>query len=555
EMFFSSFPNSMPVSPGKVQLRGGYQWIVGSDPIHFDSLELRGTSSKNLAQAVYVRHVLDLGDHMLNTHAETLHHRNASPGSIVRGQGFIRSSLGGALERECVAGERYLYPLGDSLPILRYRPLYWTASGNGRYAARFASVDATQEGYDRTQRDSRLCLINPDFFHHFSGPQGGLLEIAFDRVQDGAYDAAAHWNGVRWDSVGGTLISFGGFEWMTQFVHNLMPSPFALALRQPQARIIPPGPHSLCPGDSLLLAVENPNSLWTYTWSHGPLGTSAWIKQEGIYTVTVEGAMGCSSVSEPVVVQLLSEPGVSVSPASPVGICPGDSLKLTASPAFAYQWFYEGLPLIGANDSVIWVKEPGSYFVQAQQICGSAESEPFLLFHYSLPQAYFTIQPTETVYVGQEVLFVDSTQGGRSWMWYVNGIGFSGSSTLSYVFLKDTLHLVILISRNETGCQDTFMRYVYVRPFRGIFIPTAFTPNGDGINDEFLIVSPPLEWSELRIYSRWGLLIREMKGALKWDGKDAQGMYVPEDVYTFVFRARLFSGQVIERVGTVSVLY
>lgn len=554
EMFRATFPNGTPVPPGKVQLRGGYQWITGTDPIHFDTLELRGASSKNLALAAYVRHWLDLGDHMFNTHAETLYHRHADPGSIVRGQGFVRSALGGALERECLAGERYLYPVGDSLPVLRYRPLYWTPGSSGRYAARFAAVDATIEGYDRSQKDPRLCVINPDFFHHFSGPQGGFLEIAFDPTQDGAYDAAAHWNSSLWDSIGGTAVVAGGFTWMTQQVPTLTPTPFALAVRQPVVRILPPGPHDLCPGDSLLLTVENPNPAWTYTWSHGPTGTAVWVYQPGAYTVTAQGPLGCSAVSDTVVVRPLPAPSVTIRPASPAGICPGDTLWLVASPALSYQWFYEGLPIVGATDSVLPVTQAGTYFVQAQQVCGVAESAPFVLEVYPEPTAYFVAQPPDSVEVGQPVTFVDSTQGGSAWLWVIGGTPFPGSPTLTYAFPRDTLYTVTLIAQNGFGCKDTFTRVLYVRPFTGIFIPTAFTPNGDGINDEFVIVAPPLEWSRLRIYSRWGLLIREIVGPPRWDGKDAGGNLVPEDAYTFVFDARLFSGQTLQRVGTVTVI-
>ncbi|MDW8057094.1 MAG: gliding motility-associated C-terminal domain-containing protein [Bacteroidia bacterium] len=554
EMFLATFPNGAPVAPGKVQLRGGYQWITGTDPIHFDTLELRGTSSKNLALSAYVRQWLDLGDHMLHTHADTLYHRNPAVGSIVRSSGFVKSSLGGALERACIAGGRYLFPLGDSLPVLRYRPIYITPAASGEYAGRFAATDATNEGYDRSRRDNRLCLINPDFFHHLSGPGGGILEIAFDPAQDGNYDAVAHWRGMQWDSVGGNVNTANGFSWMIQEIAAFSPTPFALAVRHPRVAIIPPGPHDLCPGDSLHLFVENPVAGWTYTWSHGPQGTSAWVYGPGTYTVTATNTFGCTATSSAVEVRGLPAPSVSISPASPQGICRGDSLRLVASPALSYQWFYEGLPIIGANDSVLIVSQPGTYFVQVTQACGTINSEPFVLHVYPLPTAYFVAVPPDSVEVGQPVTFIDSSRGGSVWQWLIGTTPFPPTPTLSYSFPRDTFYNVTLIARSPEGCLDTFTRIIYVRPFSGIFVPTAFSPNGDGINDVFLIVAPPLEWSRLRIYSRWGILVREIVGTPQWDGRNAAGEFVPEDAYTFVFEARLFSGQSLQRVGTVTVL-
>lgn len=555
EMFRATFPNNSPVSPGKVQLWGSYQWITGTDPIYFDTLELRGASSKNLDQKAYVRHWLDLEDRLLNTHAETLFHLHPDPGSIVRGVGFVRSDLGGALVRRCLNGERYLFPLGDSVPVVRYRPFYLTPTGNGFYGGRFAALDATTEGYDRSLKDRRLCLIHPDFFHHVSGPTGGLLEIGYDPAQDGFYDAAAHWNGAQWDSVGGTPLASTPLTFMTQAVSALTPTPFALAVRQPTGQIVPPGPLQLCAGDSVLLSVEPANPAWTYVWSHGATGSSVWIKTPGTYTVTIQAPLGCRFTPSPVVVEGLPAPVVAISPASPAQICPGDTLWLTATPSLSYQWFYEGLPVIGATGPTFPATRPGTYSVQVVQVCGPVESEPFLLSWHPQPQAYFVTQPPDSIEVGQPLLLLDSTQGGSAWLWVIPPDTFPGSPTLTHAFTQEGTYTLILISENAQGCRDTFTRTVYVRPFSGLFIPTAFTPNGDGVNDFFEIVAPPLAWSRLRIYSRWGLLIREMVGVPpRWDGYDAQGNPVPEEVYTFVLEARLYSGHTLERSGTVTVL-
>ncbi|MCS7298275.1 MAG: gliding motility-associated C-terminal domain-containing protein [Bacteroidia bacterium] len=571
EMFIPTLPNGTPITPGKVQLWGGYQWITGTDPIHFDTLELRGSSSKNLARSAYVRHWLDLEDRMLNTHSETLYHRSSSTHSITRVSGFIRSGLGGALERTCIGGERYLFPLGDSLPVVRYRPVYITPNADGRYAGRLAAIDATIEGYDRSQLDSSLCLINPHYFHHLSGPQGGFLELSFDPAQDGDYDAAAHWRGAQWDSIGGALSSSGGLSWMNQPVGSFTPTPFALAVRQPRVRIIPEGPHELCPGDSVQLSIANPDPAWNYTWSHGPQDVSVWITQGGIYTVTVSNAAGCIGVSNAVEVRILPPPSAEIVPVSPQSICPGDSIRLVASSGEGYQWFYEGLPLLGATDSVLVVREPGRYWVQVVQRCGTAESEPFVLELHPTPSAYFLMNPSDSAIVGTSVSFRDSSQGGVSLQWFINGAPITSSSFWTFTFLQEGTFVITLVAQNEFGCQDTFTRVIHIyQPQvepppppepeepeipRGIFIPTAFTPNGDGQNDIFLIVTPPLEWSRLRIYSRWGLLVRETTDQPpRWDGKDSGGSLVPEDSYTFVFEARLLNGQYIQRTGTVTVL-
>lgn len=62
-----------------------------------------------------------------------------------------------------------------------------------------------------------------------------------------------------------------------------------------------------------------------------------------------------------------------------------------------------------------------------------------------------------------------------------------------------------------------------------VYLPTSFSPNGDGINDEFMPYGDNFEVLELRVYDRWGGLIHQGK---EWDGGRAnQGLYVYELSY------------------------
>ncbi len=557
EHFRAVFPNGQPVSPGKVQLWGGYQWITGTDPIFFDTLELRGTSSKNLGQSAYIRYWLDLGDHMLRTHAETLYHQNPDPASIVRATGFVQSDLGGALQRLCQSGRSYLYPLGDSLPVLRYRPLYLVPTQDGAYNARFANRDATGEGYDRSRHHPALCLINPDYFHHISGPAPAKVSVSYGAGIDPPYDQIAHWTGNFWDSVGGQVVSGTPLTFVEEENLTLSPTPFALALRKPEVALSPQGPVDLCPGDSILLIVTSPNPNYLYLWSTGQTGTTLWVYQPGTYSVIalINGQAGCSDTAY-VEVRGLPEPGISIFPSSPQSVCPSDSLTLTATPpSLSYQWFYNGAPIPGATQATLTVSQPGIYTVQAQQACGLAISEPFLLFHYEAPEAYFVMNPADTIELGQPIVLTDSSRNGTAFWWIVGTDTLPGRPSYSYAFGQEGLFWIYLIARSAEGCLDTFARPIYVRPFRGIFIPTAFTPNGDGINDYFVIIAPPLQTSRLRIYDRWGILLWETEEQPpQWDGRTRGGEVVPEGVYAFVWEGRLFSGQTLQRSGTITVL-
>ncbi|MCS7152925.1 MAG: gliding motility-associated C-terminal domain-containing protein [Bacteroidia bacterium] len=91
-----------------------------------------------------------------------------------------------------------------------------------------------------------------------------------------------------------------------------------------------------------------------------------------------------------------------------------------------------------------------------------------------------------------------------------------------------------------------------------IYVPTVFSPNGDGSNDEFLIYYRGFERVRLRIYDRWGLLIWQGEqvgeGPIRWNGLTQRGETVPEDAYVFVVTGYLRDGRSTERAGTVTVI-
>ncbi len=85
-----------------------------------------------------------------------------------------------------------------------------------------------------------------------------------------------------------------------------------------------------------------------------------------------------------------------------------------------------------------------------------------------------------------------------------------------------------------------------------IFIPTVFSPDGDGINDIFNIVGLELQDLELIIYSRWGSMVykRDVNQG-GWDGK-FEGVDVPSGTYVYFLIDTL--NDVVEKEGTISLV-
>ena len=87
-----------------------------------------------------------------------------------------------------------------------------------------------------------------------------------------------------------------------------------------------------------------------------------------------------------------------------------------------------------------------------------------------------------------------------------------------------------------------------------IFMPSGFTPNGDGVNDLFTIKSTGVKEISLDIFNRWGEKLYEFTGAnAAWDGKTGQGAKVPDGTYFYFVKATGYDGNKVEKHGTVNL--
>jgi len=110
-------------------------------------------------------------------------------------------------------------------------------------------------------------------------------------------------------------------------------------------------------------------------------------------------------------------------------------------------------------------------------------------------------------------------------------------------------------SGDRYGCVDT-SNVVCVEQVPRFIVPNTFTPNGDGINDEFTPVKVFIDKTDYLfiIYNRWGQKIFETNDFYKgWDGIN-KGKRVPMGVYVYYFKFKIRKGIRIEKTGTITLL-
>ncbi|MBI1220980.1 MAG: PKD domain-containing protein [Bacteroidetes bacterium] len=139
--------------------------------------------------------------------------------------------------------------------------------------------------------------------------------------------------------------------------------------------------------------------------------------------------------------------------------------------------------------------------------------------------------------------------------WYLNGSEVSGGKT-AYIGFGDTGTVEIqLIIENGVGCPATSKQKIFVAPPFEYFVPTAFTPNADGMNDVFKPVGDNyvIEY-EFIILNRWGSRMFSTDDPDQgWDGRFT-GKIAESGMYVYIIRVKDIEGQEWKYQGTFMLI-
>jgi gliding motility-associated-like protein len=149
------------------------------------------------------------------------------------------------------------------------------------------------------------------------------------------------------------------------------------------------------------------------------------------------------------------------------------------------------------------------------------------------PTAQFTNNATEASDIYPLVSFTNLTSTAGLYFW---NFGDGDTSTMfnpTHMYAQTGVYDVQLITIDLNGCVDTILIPIEIRPTSTVYIPNAFTPNGDTKNDVFQVYSSNIKQLEVQIYDRWGIKIIEWKDVRGgWDGK-VNGTPAQADTYVY----------------------
>jgi gliding motility-associated-like protein len=267
-----------------------------------------------------------------------------------------------------------------------------------------------------------------------------------------------------------------------------------------------------------------------------------------IYTITITDECGNSGSDEVAVFYDIPELTIEMSPDTLV--CNGGIAFIWAQPEggvppYSYDW---SSTTFNGPEITVQTNETQNYTVMVTDQC-----DGFILGETNVVVSHVNAV-FDTFY--EDVYTVStlnrSTPGDYLWEF---GDGFSTSETHPvHTYLNLEEYTITLVVTDSLGCQDSFTAEVV--PEGDLYIPNAFTPNEDGVNDLFEVKGFNIESFKMVIVNRYGQEVFSANTLEeKWNGADINGdYYVQNEVYVYTVEAVTTRGTLIERRGTITVL-
>lgn len=150
---------------------------------------------------------------------------------------------------------------------------------------------------------------------------------------------------------------------------------------------------------------------------------------------------------------------------------------------------------------------------------------------------------------------MEGTIQGRDFFWNFGDGETSTSDAPAHEYQYAGTYNVELGVIDQFDCEYRFNLVVVVTKDAGFQIPSGFTPNGDGINDEFFLVPRLVRQFSIQIFNRWGKLVFESSDPnFRWNGLGMDGQSQPEGVYTYRAQAQDEDGDLYQQLGTITLL-
>ena len=288
---------------------------------------------------------------------------------------------------------------------------------------------------------------------------------------------------------------------------------------------------TVCAGATL--SVEQPNVL-SYLWSNGATTSSITVDSAGTYQVAVTN-IGCRAESDSFHVSLYGQSAVEFGNDSI--LCELATLLLDASQPHPAQYLWQD----NSTNTTYLVYQDGDYWVVVTDNCLGASDT----IHIGYLSDFRVSLGPDTMLCEGKTLLLSPGIDHCDYLWQ------DGSTQPVYVVRGPGNYSVEVSNRCFTHGDAVNVDYEHCA--QELYLPNAFTPDGNGLNEVFLpVFAYPDEVEEYRmeIYNRWGgLVFRSEEKTFGWDGRNA-----PSGVYAYVVTYKTRGEHARSVTGNVTVV-
>lgn len=312
------------------------------------------------------------------------------------------------------------------------------------------------------------------------------------------------------------------------------------------------GSPSMCSGlqTSLCATVTGGTGGNSFLWQPGNVTTPCFTISPSattIYTVSVTDNCGRTATTT-TTVHVNPLPAVDFSASLYQGCAPlctqfYSSTTLGSGGQAQYVWTFGDGDTSHVQSPVYCYSASGTYdvtlTVTSDSGCSSTLKKVSMITAFVRPKAAFSLSPQPTTIMSPTIQFTDKSTGQYNMIFWLWNFGDESNLTSnlqnpSHTYQDTGNYCASLVVMDSHGCADTATNCLVIDPSFNLFIPSGFTPNGDGKNDVFQPRGQYIKSFEMYIFNRWGTEVYHTNSINQgWDGSISGGAIGPEDTYEY----------------------
>ena len=306
----------------------------------------------------------------------------------------------------------------------------------------------------------------------------------------------------------------------------------------------------------------------SWTWDFGDqIGSDQMNPQhiypsEGTYQVTLTAiaSNGCQwSVSR----DLEIYPDPDVPTVYPDTACFSDRALLITEPApftDRVEWFFNQTDTQPFQDGFSYITPPlpykQTYYLEAVNNFGCRSGRIPIEAHVFETVAGGITVTDSVLHIPNAALgaWLTGDINAVSYHWDFGDGTISNETKAAHQYQRPGKYVIELQLSSQKGCEYNLQKVVEVKELIVVHIPSAFSPNGDGINDEFHLGSQLVEQVDFQVFNRWGQKVfLASQPDFKWDGRTLKGKWAEEGVYTYILKGIDINGKEFTKSGTLTL--